>query len=269
MRPDPDNIDTLHHARSIDAKEVIEGPPRRSNNILLRQTSFKALEEAVYFLDHTPNGGRTLGHHTARFGEIESRGAALTPKGLRMYQSLMSSFNHSEQSSARLGSTYQDRLEAAFRSFPDDLAAMREQGLAYFAYSLHNSDSSVGTSSRSTRWSDYSSAPFLGKSLVQHRLVVRYEPITYEDFLPQSAAGIFSSNLTSSAKDSRSSSRSDLPTASEGEDDQKKAFEKQIGLRIGDYFELYEEAQRQSVQAVADELGLSCEEVHMALVDCK
>ncbi|RBC34164.1 DUF1338 domain-containing protein, partial [Xanthomonas oryzae pv. oryzae] len=34
----------------IDAKAVIEGPPRRRVPILLRQTSFKALEEAVRFV---------------------------------------------------------------------------------------------------------------------------------------------------------------------------------------------------------------------------
>ena len=33
------------------AKAVIEGPPRRACPILLRQTSFKALEEAVHFPD--------------------------------------------------------------------------------------------------------------------------------------------------------------------------------------------------------------------------
>jgi uncharacterized glyoxalase superfamily metalloenzyme YdcJ len=39
--------------------------------ILLRQTSFKALTEGVRFVgdDGAP------GHHTARFGEIEQRGA--------------------------------------------------------------------------------------------------------------------------------------------------------------------------------------------------
>lgn len=254
-------------SHSIDAKEIIEGPPRRLNNILLRQTSFKALEEAVYFLDPSADSGRTLGHHTARFGEIESRGAALTRKGLRLYQSLMSSFNDSEQEANKVGWTYQERLDAAFSSFPDDLAAMREQGLAYFTYSLHNCGSySDEATTRSAAWSSCPSAPLLAEALAQNRLVIRYEPITYEDFLPQSAAGIFSSNLDSSAKESNTSSRSASPAASEGGDDKKKAFEGQIGLRIGDYFDLYEEAQRQSVKAVADKLSIPFEEVHLALV---
>ncbi|RBL02427.1 DUF1338 domain-containing protein, partial [Xanthomonas oryzae pv. oryzae] len=43
----------------IDAKAVIEGPPRRRVPILLRQTSFKALEEAVRFVgdDGQPEHG--------------------------------------------------------------------------------------------------------------------------------------------------------------------------------------------------------------------
>ncbi|PWN18393.1 DUF1338-domain-containing protein [Microstroma glucosiphilum] len=265
---DIDAVQIGMNARGIDAKEIIEGPPRRVNSILLRQTSFKALEEAVYFLDQSAVGGRTLGHHTARFGEIESRGAALTRKGLRLYQSIMNSFIHSEQEATEADSTYQDRLEAAFRSFPDDLAAMREQGLAYFTYSLHRDDTPAERGKGSASLSRRSSASALDQALAQHRLVIRYEPITYEDFLPQSAAGIFSSNLASSPKESPASNRSS-PVAGEGEDDKKKAFEEQIGLKIGDYFDLYEEAQRQSVEHVADRLHLSFEEVHVALVGRK
>lgn len=57
-------------APGMDAKDVIEGPPRRTVPILLRQTSFKALEEQVLFNDSA--GGRS-GAHTAHFGEIEQR----------------------------------------------------------------------------------------------------------------------------------------------------------------------------------------------------
>ena len=51
------DIDALQAAmpgRGIPAKEVVEGPPRRKHPILLRQTSFKALEEPVRFLARTP-----------------------------------------------------------------------------------------------------------------------------------------------------------------------------------------------------------------------
>ena len=67
----------------IEPKVLIEGPPRREVPILLRQTSFKALEETVLF------AGQKQGTHTARFGEIEQRGVALTPKGRQLYDDLL------------------------------------------------------------------------------------------------------------------------------------------------------------------------------------
>ncbi len=68
---DIDAAQRAMQARGIDAKAVIEGPPPRAVPILLRQTSFKAIEEDVTFPGDQP------GQHTARFGEIEQRGAAL------------------------------------------------------------------------------------------------------------------------------------------------------------------------------------------------
>ena len=67
-------------ARGMDAKDVVEGPPRRACPILLRQTSFKALKETVRFAGDATGAGS----HTARFGEIEQRGVALTRKGLSL-----------------------------------------------------------------------------------------------------------------------------------------------------------------------------------------
>ncbi|MEG0113488.1 MAG: VOC family protein, partial [Comamonas sp.] len=71
-------------AHGMDAKDVVEGPPRRACPILLRQTSFKALQERVLF-----PGSDDQGTHTARFGEIEQRGVALTRKGRALYDSLL------------------------------------------------------------------------------------------------------------------------------------------------------------------------------------
>lgn len=69
------NIDAVQiamPAHQIPPKAVIEGPPPRRCPILLRQTSFKALEEDVSFF--ATDGQIIQGHHTARFGEIEQRG---------------------------------------------------------------------------------------------------------------------------------------------------------------------------------------------------
>jgi len=103
------DIDTVQAAmveRGMAAKAVIEGPPRRAVPILLRQTSFAALEEEVVFADH-------VGTHTARFGEVEQRGAALTPKGRRLYDDILAG-------------------RGTFADFPDRLDELRRDGLAYF-----------------------------------------------------------------------------------------------------------------------------------------
>lgn len=79
-------------ASIIAVKEHIEGPPPRKCPILLRQTSFLALEEMVGFkLSRSERGSDyyeprpmrrlVLSSHRARFGEIEQRGAAVTPQG--------------------------------------------------------------------------------------------------------------------------------------------------------------------------------------------
>jgi uncharacterized glyoxalase superfamily metalloenzyme YdcJ len=78
---DIDAAQAAMQERGLQAKAVIEGPPRRAAPILLRQTSFKAIEEPISF----PRAdGCEPGAHTARFGEIEQRGAALTKEGRRL-----------------------------------------------------------------------------------------------------------------------------------------------------------------------------------------
>lgn len=116
---DIDAVQAEMIARGIDAKDRIEGPPRRKCPILLRQTSFKALSEAVTFRDGSE------GAHTARFGEIEQRGAALTPKGRDFYDTCLNR-------ALAAGGDYEHELDAAFADFPDDWDILRSEGLAYF-----------------------------------------------------------------------------------------------------------------------------------------
>ncbi|RVQ69124.1 VOC family protein [Croceicoccus ponticola] len=106
-------------ARGIDAKDRIEGPPRRQCPILLRQTSFKALSEPIRF------AGGEGGSHTARFGEIEQRGAALTPKGRALYDRCLADVSD-------VADDYDANLAAAFAPFPDDWNTLRSEALAYF-----------------------------------------------------------------------------------------------------------------------------------------
>lgn len=77
------DIDDLYDsmtARGIEMIDEIQGPPAwEGPDVLLRQTSFRALAEERNFRD--ADGTVTTGHLRVRFGEVEQRGIALTPAG--------------------------------------------------------------------------------------------------------------------------------------------------------------------------------------------
>ena len=182
---DIDAVQTLMPKYGINPKAVIEGPPSRKHPILLRQTSFKALEEQVNFI--SIDNKKSQGMHTARFGEIEQRGAALTTKGQALYDALLNKARqlvmpNSDGSNAQ---EYSDNLEAVFKDFPDDITEMHDQELAYFNYSITD----FGKSAANCGGDEGQLNDLIERGLV------RYDPIIYEDFLPVSAAGIFESNL--------------------------------------------------------------------------
>lgn len=205
-------------AQGLPAKAVVEGPPKRACPILLRQTAFKALDEPVRFPDGT--GGWVEGHHTARFGEIEQRGVALTPRGRALYDRLLSA--------ARAGDDgeYVDRLAKEFEVFPDDWRALYDQGLAYFKFQL----GAAGPVSDLV--SDLASDDV---SAMLDAGILRISPIIYEDFLPVSAAGIFQSNLGDEARDAVQQASS------------KVQFEAALGCVVEDEFALYQSIQDQSL----------------------
>jgi uncharacterized glyoxalase superfamily metalloenzyme YdcJ len=207
-------------AAGIDAKAVIEGPPRRACPILLRQTSFKALNEPVHFV----GDAGAAGSHTARFGEIEQRGLALTPKGRALYDQLL------EQARAAEGSTggdYTSRLQAAFAAFPDDWATLRNEGLGYFRYRLTEAGSALPAAERQ-----------LPAQVLIERGLASADPIVYEDFLPVSAAGIFQSNLGGAEQ------------RAYAEQANQAAFEAALGAPVGDAFTLYAGIEQASLEAL-------------------
>lgn len=207
-------------ARGIDAKAVVEGPPPRRCPILLRQTSFKALQETVHF----PSGeAADAGTHTARFGEIEQRGLALTPKGRALYDQLLAQ----ARDSGGAGSTGQDyptRLAAAFTAFPDDHATLRREGLGYYRYALTDAGradpAAIG---------DLSAEALIAAGLASA------DPIVYEDFLPVSAAGIFQSNLGGEEQRAYAAHAN------------REAFEQALGMQVEDEFAIYERLQAESL----------------------
>ena len=209
--------------RGVAAKDVVEGPPRRRHPILLRQTSFKALEEAIVFA-----GDGTPGAHTARFGEIEQRGAALTSAGRALYDRLLAQVRSMENAGSTAGD-YAVRLAQAFAEFPDDLEAMRVQQLAFFRYTVRDP---AAFEQAAAGGAAFDLEALLRQGLVQAR------PILYEDFLPVSAAGIFQSNLGGSEQRSYAAHAA------------RELFEAALQAPVADEIALYAQSQQASIEAL-------------------
>ncbi|BCS19928.1 VOC family protein [Aspergillus puulaauensis] len=207
--------------RGLNAKDRIEGPPVMKWPILLRQTSFLALEERITFSDGTHQAD---GKHKARFGEIEQRGMALTPKGRRLYDELMGRFHRSSNDLQRQTGpdprSSDDILREIFKGFPDDLDTLRREELAYFRY--HVQTPPANSNNRNL------------EALIDAG-TIQVEPITYEDFLPISAAGIFCSNLGS------------MCATSKAANSDRTAFEQALGCTVQSEFEVYGAIQKQSI----------------------
>lgn len=198
----------------IEPKAVIEGPPARQCPILLRQTSFKAIVEPVRFADGVE------GEHLARFGEIEQRGVALTPKGRALYDRLLDTVREliTPAPDGSNAAQYRAHLDEVFTAFPDDWTAMRQQGLAYFSFALSEDGKAAAASRHGTG---------LTLDTLIERGWVTVSPIIYEDFLPVSAAGIFTSNL------------GDGDGAAQITRSNQAEFETALGAKVADPFALY------------------------------
>lgn len=215
---DIDKAQRYMHEMGLNPKSTIEGPPRRQCPILLRQTSFKALEENILF------SNQHHGSHAARFGEIEQRGIALTPKGRNLYDSLLK--KSKEKTSGLSNEEHQRVLSDVFYDFPDNEETLRQKGLAYFEYSVKDSKDLTKNQDEADM-----------ETLIKNGLVSA-RPITYEDFLPVSAAGIFQSNLGDGQRDSYNSNES------------RASFEEALGSEIIDEHDLYHAIENQSITSL-------------------
>lgn len=205
----------------ITPKAVIEGPPARQCPILLRQTAFKAIVEPVNFSD-----GRR-GQHLARFGEVEQRGAALTPAGRALYDRLLNAVRAdiTPKPDGSNAAAYAARLDAVFAGFPDDWEKIRSDGLAYFEYRLTDAGEQL---SQGYQGEAVTIEAGIARGLIEAR------PMIYEDFLPVSAAGIFASNL------------GDGDQSSGTNQGNRSVFEAALGTKVEDPFALYEQAEAHS-----------------------
>jgi uncharacterized glyoxalase superfamily metalloenzyme YdcJ len=227
---DIDAVQARMPERGITPKAVIEGPPRRDCDILLRQTSFKALEEAIAFA-----GDTGAGTHTARFGEIEQRGVALTAKGRALYDRLLASVRGEVQvgaGGAKAGA-YDDELKERFKALSDSWEELRKEGLAFFRYSATPAGIAAG-----------GALPRDPEALIAGGYLA-FAPIVYEDFLPVSAAGIFQSNLGTDQQQNYATGSN------------RAAFEAALGAAVQDELVLYAERQAASLETAMKVLGLA------------
>ncbi|KAK2608627.1 hypothetical protein QQS21_002856 [Conoideocrella luteorostrata] len=221
----------------LSVKERIEGPPSRKCPILLRQTSFLAIEEPIKFATTEPAAALSLiqGSHRARFGEIEERGAAVTPAGRALYDTLLDEAMAAAKTAESISAeSLDDEVAKAFSKYPDTWEDMRSRDLVYFSYRVKQHQPSVCRGA-------YTMAQLLTDG------VVEVIPITYEDFLPLSAAGIFQSNLGN--KDAQQLDAS--PDVA--------GLEQALGVKLSDSDELYRSIRDESIQECARLLGITIE----------
>lgn len=117
---DIDDLYARMSARGITMIDAIQGPPRWPGpDVLLRQTSFRALAEPRLFRD--TDGTVTPGTLRVRFGEVEARGVALTPAGRERY----------DRAFAEIAGA-SDPAAVWARHFPTSDEEMAAHGLAYY-----------------------------------------------------------------------------------------------------------------------------------------
>lgn len=168
-------------------KDSTEGPAE-DTPVLLRQDAYKALTEPVVFREVDGSAVETV--HTARFGEIEQRFYATTPKGRELYDACLAAADAAKEKHPGLAkkdfAAYERLAAEAFAPFPKKLPALLERGLVYGRFSA------TPAGLAAARGGQIKTTNLI--ELVRQGFVA-VEGLRYEDFLPVSAAGIFASNL--------------------------------------------------------------------------
>jgi uncharacterized glyoxalase superfamily metalloenzyme YdcJ len=236
------DIDELYRsmeARGIRMIDAIQGPPAWDGPlVLLRQTSFRALDEPRSM--RLADGSVETRALRVRFGEVEARGVALTPEGRARYDRIMSDVEvaRSATSADATDDGAPDRatlLRAHFAdAFPTTVTELALQGLANVEFhAVPGPPLPPGTPT------DVASLVAAGH--------LEINGIVYEDFLPRSAAGIFRSNLASDGTrhDDRTGTDYDVDRLAEA-----------IGGPIIDPFALNAQRQARSLRDAADVLGI-------------
>lgn len=238
---DIDDLYASMTARGVEMIDEVQGPPDwEGPDVLLRQTSFRALAERRVFRE--PDGTVGEGELRVRFGEVEQRGIALTPAGRTLYDELVAEAD-TRLADARGAGEEATRVDVAREVWrermPRTEAELERADLAFFTY--------APTESGRDRVAAGETAPATLDDLLAREWLVA-EPIVYEDFLPRSAAGIFASNLTDSGR--RDASQAEAARDIDWLSDV-------LGRPIAVPEELYGAQRSASLDQAAAELGLS------------
>jgi uncharacterized glyoxalase superfamily metalloenzyme YdcJ len=220
--------------RGVSMIDTIQGPPRwEGPDVLLRQTSFKALPEPRMLVE--PDGRSHADSLRVRFGEVEARGIALTRKGRELYDRLLMEIDQQVGEDPSLNR--EDIARGVWRAnLPTKEVELAKRSLAYFTFRTTGRVSSADM----RRLADQGLP-----SLLDAGAVVA-DPIVYEDFLPRSAAGIFQSNLSGDGH---------RDNEQQGADHDAASIAGAIGREVLDPFDLYEGQQAQSLELLSRDLG--------------
>jgi uncharacterized glyoxalase superfamily metalloenzyme YdcJ len=223
------DIDALYARmsdRGITMIDAIQGPPRYNGpDVLLRQTSFRALSEPRLFRDD--DGSINQGSLRVRFGEVEARGIALTPAGRARYDAAVTEIDTAAPA---------DPAVSWAKHFPTTEHELFGEGLGVYTVTAVTDRAADGQPP--------------GGSIAELIRAgwLRTHPVVYEDFLPRSAAGIFQSNLTDAgSKDSTVS----------GEELDAAWMEGVLATKLYDPYDLYQGQHRASVHTALADLGLA------------
>ncbi|MFE6129024.1 2-oxoadipate dioxygenase/decarboxylase family protein [Streptomyces sp. NPDC056437] len=214
------DIDELYRRmeeRGITMIDRIQGPPRWDGpDVLLRQTSFRALSEARRFRE--ADGSIGEGALRVRFGEVEARGIALTRAGRALYDELIGG-----------------PAGAWPLRFPRTERQLATRDMGFFRY-----EPAAG------RPRDGQRPPQDLPGLLDGGWLNAL-PIVYEDFLPASAAGIFQSNLTEEGTRDRSAI---------GTHYDQQWLSEVLERPVHDPFDLYAAQQDRSLRQAREAIGL-------------
>lgn len=249
---DIDGLYARMSALGITMISEIQGPPGwEGPDVLLRQTSFRALSEPRTFRE--ADGSVTTGELRVRFGEVEQRGIALTTAGRDLYDGLTAEVDR-RLADAPAGAT---RVEVAADVWREHLPATETglalAGLGFFRFRVGDAGGRPSTGSGNEA---RSSGNVVGLADLLESGALVAEPIVYEDFLPRSAAGIFQSNLTDegSRDDEQLGTPYDLARLSEV-----------VGIPIADPNDLYAAQQTASLAEAEAVLGITIDTTPLPL----